>query len=86
MGRQVAVIIKFRPRWICRKWNLLGRNAITARGLLALKVFAEASNAPTPPAIANATIYDAVGVRINDFPITPEKILATLGQKNEPQF
>ncbi len=32
---------------------------------------------PTAPAIANA-IFDAVGVRILDLPITPEKILAAL--------
>ncbi len=32
---------------------------------------------PTAPAIANA-VYDAVGVRIRDLPITPEKILAAL--------
>jgi CO/xanthine dehydrogenase Mo-binding subunit len=32
---------------------------------------------PTAPAIANA-IYDAVGVRITDLPITPEKVLAAL--------
>jgi xanthine dehydrogenase molybdenum-binding subunit len=32
---------------------------------------------PTAPAIANA-IYDAIGVRINDLPITPEKILKAL--------
>ncbi|MCC7413100.1 MAG: molybdopterin-dependent oxidoreductase [Gammaproteobacteria bacterium] len=31
------------------------------------------------PAIANA-VYDAVGVRIRDLPITPEKILAGLGK------
>jgi CO/xanthine dehydrogenase Mo-binding subunit len=35
---------------------------------------------PTAPAIANA-VYDAVGVRINDLPITPEKILAALKKK-----
>lgn len=35
---------------------------------------------PTAPAIANA-IYDAVGVRIRDLPITPEKILAALKKK-----
>jgi xanthine dehydrogenase molybdenum-binding subunit len=35
---------------------------------------------PTAPAIANA-IYDAVGVRIHDLPITPEKILAALDKK-----
>ncbi len=32
---------------------------------------------PTAPAIANA-VYDAIGVRIFDLPITPEKVLAAL--------
>jgi xanthine dehydrogenase molybdenum-binding subunit len=35
---------------------------------------------PTAPAIANA-IYDAVGVRIKDLPITPEKVLAAIKEK-----
>jgi len=35
---------------------------------------------PTPPAIANA-IYDAVGVRIKELPITPEKVLKALKEK-----
>ena len=35
---------------------------------------------PTAPAIANA-IYDAVGVRIKDLPITPEKVLAALKER-----
>ena len=35
---------------------------------------------PTAPAIANA-IYDAVGVRIYDLPITPEKVLRALAEK-----
>jgi CO/xanthine dehydrogenase Mo-binding subunit len=35
---------------------------------------------PTAPAIANA-IYDAIGVRIRDLPITPEKILNALAAK-----
>jgi len=35
---------------------------------------------PTAPAIASA-IYDAVGVRIKDLPITPEKILKALREK-----
>ncbi|MBW2370442.1 MAG: xanthine dehydrogenase family protein molybdopterin-binding subunit, partial [Deltaproteobacteria bacterium] len=35
---------------------------------------------PTAPAIANA-IYDAVGVRIKDLPITPEKVLAAIKKK-----
>ena len=37
---------------------------------------------PTAPAIANA-IYDAIGVRIRDLPITPEKILAALEKRKE---
>ena len=35
---------------------------------------------PGAPAIANA-VYDAVGVRITDLPITPEKVLAALRAK-----
>jgi len=35
---------------------------------------------PTAPAIGNA-VYDAIGVRIRDLPITPEKILAALEEK-----
>jgi 4-hydroxybenzoyl-CoA reductase subunit alpha len=36
----------------------------------------------TVPAIVNA-IYDAVGVRINELPITPEKILDALEEKRK---
>jgi len=35
---------------------------------------------PVMPAVANA-IYDAVGVRVDELPIHPEKILAGLGRK-----
>ncbi len=35
---------------------------------------------PTAPAIANA-IYDAIGVRITDLPITPERVLAAIKKK-----
>ncbi len=35
---------------------------------------------PTAPAIANA-IYDAVGIRMKDLPITPERVLAALKRK-----
>jgi 4-hydroxybenzoyl-CoA reductase alpha subunit len=35
---------------------------------------------PVPPAIANA-VYNAVGVRIDEVPITPEKVLAALRDK-----
>lgn len=42
----------------------------------------EASSCSTLAAIANG-IYDAIGVRIKDLPITPEKILAALNVKKE---
>ena len=35
---------------------------------------------PTAPAIANA-IYDAIGVRIKELPITPERVLDAIKTK-----
>ena len=35
---------------------------------------------PVPPAVANA-VYNAVGVRIDEVPITPEKVLRALKDK-----
>jgi 4-hydroxybenzoyl-CoA reductase subunit alpha len=57
-------------------------------GPFGAKEAGEGSLAATIPALANA-IYDAVGVRINETPITPEKLLAALrargaGQSREP--
>jgi 4-hydroxybenzoyl-CoA reductase subunit alpha len=37
---------------------------------------------PVMPAVANA-IYDAVGVRIDELPMTPDKVLAALERKNK---
>jgi 4-hydroxybenzoyl-CoA reductase alpha subunit len=37
---------------------------------------------PVPPAVANA-VYDAVGVRIDEVPITPEKVLKALREKEK---
>ena len=35
---------------------------------------------PVPPAVANA-VYNAVGVRIDEVPITPEKVMRALKDK-----
>ncbi|MCP3954926.1 MAG: xanthine dehydrogenase family protein molybdopterin-binding subunit [Desulfobacterales bacterium] len=35
---------------------------------------------PTAPAVANA-VYNAIGIRIKDLPITPEKVLAAIKEK-----
>ena len=44
------------------------------------KGIGETSNCPVAAAIANA-VFDAVGVRITDLPITSEKVLAALKGK-----
>jgi CO/xanthine dehydrogenase Mo-binding subunit len=49
-------------------------------GPFGAKGVGEPAAAPAAPAIASA-IYDAVGVRIKELPITPEKILAGLRSK-----
>jgi xanthine dehydrogenase molybdenum-binding subunit len=46
-------------------------------GPFGAKGVAEPGLVPTAPAIANA-VYNAVGVRIRDLPMTPEKVLAAL--------
>ncbi len=51
-------------------------------GPFGAKGIGEPGLVPTAPAIANA-IYDAVGVRIKDLPITPEKVLAALKAKEK---
>ncbi len=48
------------------------------------KSIGEAAMNPTAVAIANA-IYDAAGVRIKDLPMTPEKILTALKEKQQGQ-
>lgn len=45
------------------------------------KSLGEAALNPTAVAVANA-VYDAVGVRIKDLPITPGKMLKALGEKS----
>ena len=49
-------------------------------GPFGAKGMGETTNVPVPPAISNA-IYDAVGVRILDLPLTPEKVLRALAKK-----
>lgn len=51
-------------------------------GPFGAKGIGEPGLVPTAPAIANA-IFDAVGVRIKDLPITPEKILRALKEKGQ---
>lgn len=50
-------------------------NAIGAKGV------GEPPIIPTAPAIANA-VYDAIGVRIRDLPLTRERLLEAIGRQN----
>ena len=50
---------------------------VDAEGPYGAKGMAESSLIPTAPAIANA-VYDAIGVRFRDLPLTPERVLAGL--------
>ncbi len=52
------------------------------RGPFGAKGVGEGAIIPTAPAIVNA-VYNAVGVRIKDLPITPEKLLKALEEKNK---
>ncbi|HVA72850.1 MAG TPA: 4-hydroxybenzoyl-CoA reductase subunit alpha [Candidatus Limnocylindrales bacterium] len=56
--------------------------SIDPEGPFGAKEAGEGSLAATIPAIANA-IFDAVGVRINSIPITPDKILEALREKQK---
>ncbi len=57
---------------------------IDPEGPFGAKGMGEASLLPTSAAIANA-IEDAVGVRIKELPITPDKILKALKEKEEQE-
>jgi CO/xanthine dehydrogenase Mo-binding subunit len=58
------------------------------RGPFGAKEVGQGPLLPIMPAVANA-VYDAVGVRIDEVPITPEKIMKALVEKKagrEPRF
>jgi len=50
-------------------------------GPFGAKGVGESGMVPTAPAIANA-IYDAIGVRLRDLPMTPERVLAALRKRS----
>ena len=55
---------------------------IEPTGPFGAKGIGEPACVPSAPAIANA-VYDAIGVRIKDLPLTPEKVLAALKEKEQ---
>lgn len=59
-----------------------------ARGPFGAKEVGQGPLLPIMPAVANA-VYDAVGVRVDESPITPEKIVKALAEKRagrEPRY
>jgi len=53
--------------------------SIDGEGPFGAKEVGQGPLLPMPPAVANA-VYDAVGVRIDELPITPEKVMAALAE------
>jgi CO/xanthine dehydrogenase Mo-binding subunit len=53
-------------------------------GPFGAKGIGEMTNTPIAAAIGNA-LYDAIGVRIYDLPLSPEKVLKALRSKASPQ-
>ncbi len=53
-------------------------------GPFGAKGFSEGAIAPISAAVANA-IYDAIGVRVKELPITREKVLQALKEKRQTQ-
>jgi 4-hydroxybenzoyl-CoA reductase subunit alpha len=53
---------------------------LDAEGPFGAKEVGQGPLLPMPPAVANA-VYDAIGVRIDELPITPEKVFAGLERK-----
>ncbi|MDP7346533.1 MAG: hypothetical protein QF690_05755, partial [Anaerolineales bacterium] len=53
------------------------------QGPFGAKGVGEMGGTPTAAAIANA-IYDAVGVRLTELPMTPERVLAALDKRIIP--
>jgi xanthine dehydrogenase molybdenum-binding subunit len=51
-------------------------------GPFGAKGIGEPGCVPTAPAVANA-VFNAVGVRIKDLPITPEKVLAAIQEQSK---
>jgi CO/xanthine dehydrogenase Mo-binding subunit len=51
-------------------------------GPFGAKGVGEMGGTPTAAAIANA-VYDAIGVRLTELPMTPERVLAALEKKND---
>jgi 4-hydroxybenzoyl-CoA reductase subunit alpha len=55
-----------------------------ANGPFGAKEVGQGPLLPIPPAVANA-VYDAVGVRVDEIPVTPEKVLRALKAKAKGQ-
>jgi xanthine dehydrogenase molybdenum-binding subunit len=56
--------------------------SVGTNGPFGAKGIGEPGLVPTAPAIANA-VYDAIGVRFHELPITREKVLEALKERQE---
>ena len=73
-----------RRRWRCRRSRRTSWRIPTANGPFGAKEVGQGPLLPIPPAVANA-VFDAVGVRVDEVPVTPEKVLRALKAKAKGQ-
>jgi len=66
------------------KMNVLEVDTYEPEGPFGAKEAGEGLTNPTAGAIANA-VYNAVGVRIKELPITPERVLRALEEKKKSE-
>lgn len=64
--------------------DVLVVESIDPEGPLGAKECGEGALAPIIPAVANA-VYDAIGVRLNEVPMTPERVLKALQDKKKAE-
>jgi CO/xanthine dehydrogenase Mo-binding subunit len=76
---QIPVAIQMPPNENIQSFFV--ESAPHKNGPYGAKGFGECANTAVEPAIA-AAVYDAVGIRIKDLPITPEKVLRSLREKS----
>ena len=62
----------------------LDKESGTGMGPFGAKGIGEPALTPAAPAVANA-VADAIGVRIHDLPLTPERVLAALDEATRNQ-
>jgi len=77
----LSLITSCSPPWTCRRSSRLQWKSRTS-GPFGARGIGEATTIPTAAAIANA-VFNAVGVKMQELPMTPEKVLRAIKEKGK---